>query len=148
VRRLALVLGVMVAVMLSGAAAASMVAGSASPNPPGGRSPNEGSVGAGDAGIHGGPIERFHRGSPCDLTNVSALPGNWTHGDYVAAVADAGDPVLIQRAAQSGCGKPMVAVNWGGGPPAHALAKMAAVHSNAEAASRGEAGETSGPPGS
>ena len=77
-----------------------------------------------DEAIYGGPIERFHRANPCDLADVSALPGNWTHGEYVDAVAAGGNPVLIQRAAMSNCGKPMVAVEHGG-PPAHALANMA-----------------------
>jgi hypothetical protein len=79
-----------------------------------------------DSGVHGGPIERFHQGGSCDLTAVSSLPGNWTHGDYVSAVAAAGDPAQIRLAAQSDCGKPMVAVGHGSGPPAHALANKAA----------------------
>jgi hypothetical protein len=79
-----------------------------------------------DAGVHGGPIERFHQAGSCDLTAVSSLPGNWTHGDYVSAVAAAGDPAQIPLAARSDCGKPKVAVGHGGGPPAHALEHMAA----------------------
>jgi hypothetical protein len=59
------------------------------------------------------------------------LPGNWTHGDYVSAVAAAGDPAQIPLAAQSDCGKPMVAVGHGGGPPAHALANKAAGQAHA-----------------
>jgi hypothetical protein len=78
-----------------------------------------------DAGIHGGAIERFHQAGSCDLTSVSSLPGNWTHGDYVSAVAAVGDPAQIPLAARSDCGKPMVAVGNGGGPPAHALEHMA-----------------------
>ena len=79
-----------------------------------------------DAGVHGGPIERFHQAGSCDLTAVSSLPGNWTHGDYVSAVAAAGDPAQIPLAARSDCGKPKVAIGHGGGPPAHALEHMAA----------------------
>jgi hypothetical protein len=58
------------------------------------------------AGVHGGPIERFHRAGSCDLTAVSSLPGNWTHGDYVSAVAAGGNPAQTRRAARSDCGKP------------------------------------------
>jgi hypothetical protein len=74
-----------------------------------------------DAGVHGGPIDRFHRARSCDLTGLASLPGNWTHGDYVNAVAADGTPEQIQEAAGSDCGKPMVAVGHGGGPPVHAL---------------------------
>ncbi len=78
-----------------------------------------------DGGVHGGPIDRFHKGGSCDLTGVSSLPGNWTHGDYVSAVAAEGTPDQIREAAWSDCGKPMVAVGHGG-PPEHALENMAA----------------------
>src|ERR687897_1676312 len=78
-----------------------------------------------DSGVHGGPIDRFHNGGSCDLTAVSSLPGNWTHGDYVSTVAANGTPAQIQTAAHSDCGKPMVAVGHGGGPPEHALEHMA-----------------------
>jgi hypothetical protein len=79
-----------------------------------------------DAGVHGGPIERFHTAGSCDLTGVSSLPGNWTHGDYVSAVAANGDAAQIREAAHSDCGKPMVSAGHGGGPPEHALEHMAA----------------------
>ena len=95
---------------LSGVATAAVFAGSPSPT----ESAEE------DAGVHGGPIDRFQRAGDCDLTAASSLPGNWTHGDYVTAVAEAGDASLIPEAAQSDCGKPMVAVG-DGGPPVHAL---------------------------
>lgn len=84
-----------------------------------------------DAGVHGGPIERFHQARSCDLTAVSSLPGNWTHGDYVSAVAANNNPVEIREAAQSDCGKPMVAVGHGGGPPEHALENMVAAKAHA-----------------
>jgi hypothetical protein len=116
-RRLVLAAAVLVSVLLSGVAVASIVASSThTPNPTGGGP--SGHVGSSDtaAGIHGGPIDRFH-GSGCGLTNVSGLAGNWTHGDYVSAVATAtGDSTVIVQAAQSDCGKPMVAVNHGGSP--------------------------------
>jgi hypothetical protein len=83
-----------------------------------------------DAGVHGGPIERFHIAGSCDLTAVSSLPGNWTHGDYVSAVAANGSSAEIQEAAWSDCGKPMVAVGHGG-PPEHALEHMAAGQAHA-----------------
>ena len=79
-----------------------------------------------DAGVHGGPIERFHMAGSCDLTAVSLLPGNWTHGDYVSGVAANGNAAQIRAAAHSACGKPMVAAGHGGGPPEHALEHMAA----------------------
>ena len=100
---------------VSGIAAAGVLARSGSPEA------NEQ-----DAGVHGGPIDRFQRAGSCDLTAVSSLPGNWTHGDYVSAVVAAGDPAQIPLAARSDCGKPKVAVGHGGGPPAHALEHMAA----------------------
>jgi hypothetical protein len=84
-----------------------------------------------DAGVHGGPIERFHQAGACDLTSVSSLPGNWTHGDYVSAVAASADPTQIQAAAHSDCGKPMVSVGHGGGPPEHALEHKAAAQAHA-----------------
>lgn len=66
-----------------------------------------------DGGVHGGPIERFHQAGACGLTSLGQLPGNWTHGDYVSAVAALDDPTLIVEAAHSACGKPQHA----GGPP-------------------------------
>jgi hypothetical protein len=84
-----------------------------------------------DAGVHGGPIARFHKEGSCDLTAVAPLPGNWTHGDYVTAVAVDGTPAQIREAAHSDCGKPMVSVGHGGGPPAHALEHKAAAKANA-----------------
>ena len=98
-----------------------------------------------DAGVHGGPIERFHTAGSCDLTAVSSLPGNWTHGDYLSAVAANGNAAQIREAAHSDCGKPMVAVGHGGGPPEHALEHMAA--GKAHAGGRAE-DEGSGTPGS
>lgn len=101
---------------------------------------------ADDAGIHGGPIERFHGSGDCGLTAVGELPGNWTHGDYVDAVATAtGDSTLIVQAAQSDCGKPMVAVNHG--PPAHALANRSA-HASGPGNLPAAVPEGAGPPGS
>jgi hypothetical protein len=84
-----------------------------------------------DAGVHGGPIERFHNAGSCDLTAVAPLPGNWTHGDYVSAVAIDGTSAQIREAAHSDCGKPMVSVGNGGGPPEHALENKAAAKSHA-----------------
>jgi hypothetical protein len=99
-----------------------------------------------DAGVHGGPIERFHLSGDCDLVGLAGLPGNWTHGDYVTAVDALGDASVIAEAAHSDCGKPMKSVDHhGGGPPPHALehaskglekardAKDAAVEHSAEA---------------
>lgn len=60
-------------------------------------------------GVHGGPKARFHDASACNLTNVSKLPGNWTHGDYLSAVARTGDQAKTVQAAHSRCGKPMKA---------------------------------------
>jgi hypothetical protein len=95
---------------------------------PGGPAAHQDDTEADEAGggVHGGPIDRFHQAGSCDLTAVSQLPGNWTHGDYVSAVATAGDPTQVREAAWSDCGKPMVSVGHGGGPPAHALKHMAA----------------------
>ncbi|HWO70649.1 MAG TPA: hypothetical protein VNP94_07830 [Actinomycetota bacterium] len=93
--------------------------------------------------MHGGPIERFHRPGACDLVSLSGLPGNRTHGDYVAAVEALGDPALVPIAARSDCGKPMVAVDRRGGPPAHALENRARAQERAE---RARAGAPAEPP--
>ena len=85
-----------------------------------------------DDGVHGGPIERFHRAAACDLVDTSPLPGNWTHGDYVTAVSRLGDPALVREAAHSSCGKPIVSLRTG--PPAHARAKGIRAAGSAEAA--------------
>lgn len=110
-RRLALAVAVSVSVLISGVAVASVMASSGqSPNPTsGGRSDHHET--ADEAGVHGGPIDRFHGSGSCGQTNVSALPGNWTHGDYVSAVAATGDSALIVEAAHSNCGKPMVSMS-------------------------------------
>jgi hypothetical protein len=97
-----------------------------------------------DDGVHGGPIERFHTAGSCDLTAVSSLPGNWTHGDYVSAVAANGNAAQIREAAHSDCGKPMVAVGHGGGPPEHALEHMAAGKAHAGGKAEDEGSETPG----
>ncbi|HXF36073.1 MAG TPA: hypothetical protein VNO17_02695 [Actinomycetota bacterium] len=97
----------------------------------------------GDPGVHGGPIARFHRPAACGLVDVSGLPGNWTHGDYVTAVEALGDPALVPTAARSDCGKPLVAVGRGGGPPAHALENRARGRAE-EGRSRAPAGPSDG----
>ena len=60
---------------------------------------------------HGGPIERVHDAAQCDLVDVSTLRGNWTHGDYVSAVAQSGTADEVRQAAVSECGKPSVAAS-------------------------------------
>ena len=136
-RRLGIVVGAFLCLAVVGAAAWGVVGG-LRPAAPGGadRAAPGAAQGAqgDDGGVHGGPIERFHRAGPCDLVHVSGLPGNWTHGDYVAAVAASGGPELVRQAAHSDCGKPVVAVDKGGGPPAHALENMAAAQERAEEA--------------
>jgi hypothetical protein len=53
----------------------------------------------------GNTIERYH-GEDCTL--ATGLEGNWTHGDYVSAVAqDDDDATNVSDAAQSRCGKPL-----------------------------------------
>jgi hypothetical protein len=116
VRRGALAFGVTFVLGVSGIATAGVIAGARHDKPEAKEQ---------DAGVHGGPIERFRDVGSCDLTAVSSLPGNWTHGDYVSAVAAAGDPAQIPLAGRSDCGKPMVAVGHGGGPPANALEHIA-----------------------
>ena len=93
----------------------------------------------GDAGVHGGVIERLHAPGSCDLVSTAGLPGNWTHGDYVTAVDGLGNATLVVEAAHSACGKPTkvahgLGAGHGLGPPAHALehrakdAKVKKVH--------------------
>jgi hypothetical protein len=88
-----------------------------------------------DAGIRGGPIDRFHGAGGCGLAGIAGLSGNWTHGDYVTAAAASGDPALVVRAAHSDCGKPIMSTGHGGGPPAHALAHAAKGLEKAKSAS-------------
>jgi hypothetical protein len=122
VRRGALAFVITFVLGVSGIAAAGVFAGAGD---------DKGEGNEQDAGVHGGPIERFHQAGSCDLTAVGSLPGNWTHGDYVSAVAAGGNPALIRQAAWSDCGKPMVAVGHGGGPPEHALEHKAAGQAHA-----------------
>jgi hypothetical protein len=148
VRRLGLALTVLASLLLSGVAVASVMASSAqSPSPTaGGRSEHDET--ADEAGIHGGPIDRFHGSGSCGLTSVSALPGNWTHGDYVSAVANVtADSTMIVQGAQSDCGKPMVAVNHGGSPIG-GLPIEAAPQAQEHAAAHVGAGVPGGSPGS
>jgi len=119
-RRLALALAVLVSLLLSGVAVASVVASSRRTPNPHASDRSERQHEAKDTAVHGGPIARFH-GSGCGLTNVSSLQGNWAHGDYVSAVAATADSTLIVQAAHSDCGKPMVAVT-------HGLGKRASKH--------------------
>ena len=130
-RRDVLALSVVLVLGGSGVATAAVLAGTGSPSggPPGRSDKAEATEE--DAGVHGGPIERFHDAGSCDLTAVGSLPGNWTHGDYVSAVAAGGAAAQIREAAWSDCGKPMVAVGHGGGPPEHALEHMAAGQAHA-----------------
>jgi hypothetical protein len=132
----------MVTVVLgvSGIAAAGVLSASGSSSDPNDRAEANES----DAGVHGGPNERFHDAGSCDLTALGSLPGNWTHGDYVSTVAANGTPAQIQMAAHSDCGKPMVSVGHGGGPPAHALKHIAA----GQAQAGGEPDEDTGATGS
>jgi hypothetical protein len=116
---------------VSGLATAGILSAAGSPSPGPSDPQDKAEATEQDAGVHGGPIERFQQAGACDLTSVSSLPGNWTHGDYVSAVAASADPTQIQAAAHSDCGKPMVAVGHGGGPPAPALEHMAAGQAHA-----------------
>jgi hypothetical protein len=129
---------------VSGIAAAGLLAASRSPSsaPPG--QDDDAGATEHDAGVHGGPIDRFHNAGSCDLTTVSSLPGNWTHGDYVSAVAADGTAVQVGEAAHSDCGKPMMAVGHGGGPPAHALEHMAAGQAHGGGKSEDAGSEPSG----
>jgi len=141
VRRGVLAFVVTFVVGVSGIAAAGVLSGAGHDK----SESNESEANEQEAGVHGGPIERFHQAGSCDLTAVSSLPGNWTHGDYVSAIAAAGDPAQIPIAAHSDCGKPMVSVGHGGGPPEHALKHIAAGKTHAGDTAEDEG---SGPTGS
>jgi hypothetical protein len=93
-----------------------------------------------DSGVQGGPNERFHDAAQCGLADVSSLQGNWTHGDYVTAVAQGSDPSLVPQAAHGDCGKPMVAVGHGG-PPDQAIAHMKAGQAHAHGGEGGKPGD-------
>jgi hypothetical protein len=124
-RKFILVLGVSAAILGSGVAAGTVFSPRSSPSPSPGQEkatqlenePNESS-------LHGGPIPRFQVAGECSLVDVSTLPGNWTHGDYVSLVAGLGDSSLLPVAAQSDCGKPTAATGHGHGPPEFVLQKM------------------------
>ena len=137
-RRGVLALAVMSVLGVSGIATAGILVAGGSPGagPPAGDDKAE--AADQDSGVHGGPIDRFHNAGSCDLTALSPLPGNWTHGDYVSAVAADGTAIQIREAAHSDCGKPMVAVRHGGGPPAHALENRAAGQAHAGGKSEDE----------
>lgn len=130
-RRRVLTFAVSFVLGVSGVATAGVLASRGSPSdaPPTGSDNAE--ANEQDGGVHGGPIDRFHRAGSCDLTAVGSLPGNWTHGDYVSTVAAGGDADEIREAARSDCGKPMVSVGHGGGPPDHALEHKAAGQAHA-----------------
>jgi hypothetical protein len=119
-RRLILVVGFLVALGGTGVATAAMLSSVRSSSPtPEEKQPNE-------VVIRGGPISRVHAVSECKIVDVSTLPGNWTHGDYVSAVAGSGDGSLVPTAAHSDCGKPTVAIGHQHGPPDFARQKIEA----------------------
>src|ERR671910_548004 len=95
-RRGVLALVVMFVLGVSGIATAGILVAGGSPaaGPPAGDDEAEATYQ--DSGVHGGPIDRFHNAGSCDLTAVSALPGNWTHGDYVSTVAGDGTAMQIR----------------------------------------------------
>ena len=135
---------IMFVLAVSGIATAGVLAGAKDDKAEGNEQDHKAEGNEQDDGVHGGPIERFHTAGSCDLTAVSSLPGNWTHGDYVSAVAANGTPAQIREAAHSDCGKPMVAVGHGGGPPEHALEHMAAGKAHAGGKAEDEGWETPG----
>jgi hypothetical protein len=135
---------IMSVLAVSGIATAGVLAGAKDDKAEGNEQDHKAEGNERDDGVDGRPIERFHRAGSCDLTAVSSLPGNWTHGDYVSAVAANGNAAQIREAAHSDCGKPMMAVGHGGGPPEHALEHMAA--GKAHAGGKAE-DEGSGTPG-
>jgi len=106
------------------------------------------------AGERGGPIERVHDAATCDLADVTGLPENWTHGDYVRAVARSGKDHAVREAARSACGKPTVASpdgdgqdgRHGQGNGAGHDAEVSAEH-RADGAAHDEAHEPDGEPG-
>ena len=132
-KRLILAVAVIAVVLTSSVAAATMLSTKPSPSPKREKTsdrltPEKGSDQSDRLGadVHGGIIERFHKADGCGLVDVSTLQGNWTHGDYVAAVAALGDASLVPTAAHSDCGKPMVAVGHRRGPPDFVLQKLKA----------------------
>lgn len=65
----------------------------------------DGSETSDESGVPGGTVERYH-GEDCTL--ATGLEGNWTHGNYVSAVAkDDDDATTASDAAKSRCGKPL-----------------------------------------
>jgi len=135
---------IMFVLAVSGIATAGVLAGAKDDKAEGNEQDHKAEGNEQDDGVHGGPIERFHTAGSCDPTAVSSLPGNWTHGDYVSAVAANGNAAQIREAAHSDCGKPMVAVGHGGGPPEHALEHMAVGKAHAGGKAEDEGSETSG----
>jgi len=137
-KRGVLTLLVMFVLAVSGIATAGVLAGANDDNDDKAESNEQ------DAGVHGGPIDRLHTAGSCDLTAASSLPGNWTHGDYVSAVAENGNAAQIREAAHSDCGKPMAAAGDGGGPPEHAREHRAAGKAHAGGKAEDEGSKTPG----
>jgi hypothetical protein len=101
------VLTFVVATMAMAAGASVSTHPNATPSTPVTPAPERARGGPKDAAAaHGGPIERVHEAAACDLTDTTALPANWTHGDYVRAVARSGKDHAVREAARSACGKP------------------------------------------
>ena len=146
----ALSLALVVALSVVGAASVLASSPSSPSEAPGGNGSRQGddrvapSDEAEGARTHGGQVERFQETAGCGLADTSSLPGNWTHGDYVSAVASDGSHAEMQAAARSNCGKPITAANHAGGPPAHALANRAASHGNGGNVSGEAVGLTAG----
>jgi hypothetical protein len=110
------VLTFVVATMAMAAGASVSTHPNATPSTPVTPAPERARGGPKDAAAaHGGPIERVHEAAACDLTDTTALPANWTHGDYVRAVARSGKDLAVREAARSACGKPAVATAHGSG---------------------------------
>jgi hypothetical protein len=63
----------------------------------------------GGPAVNGGSPARVHDG--CSFPDSAEPSGNWTHGDYVSAWAQAagGDSASVRDAAHSSCGKPVSA---------------------------------------
>lgn len=90
--------------------------------------------------VHGGTVARFHDAAACPLPAGVTLSGNWTHGDYVRAVATTHDRHLIRVAARSKCGRPIHPVHPV--PPAKpAKAEKPALHDGHESAEKPDAAE-------
>ena len=85
-----------------------------------------------EQGVHGGTKPRLHEG----CGDVTGLEGNWTHGDYVSAIAKNGDSDATRAAAKTDCGKHIKGDHGGANSESAAKAKSGRGHGKGKSQQR------------